>query len=198
MKVYTLGTAQRQHFEFTKLLNKYGVQVVLDIRRSPASPGAPQFSRDGLQLLCSSQRAEYIYLGNDFAGGLDQELRPAQLDPNDARARTTLREWQASDGFQRTLKIVTAKATTRVTCVLCSERTPEDCYRLFLAAELARAGFEVVHILDETRLWTAPLTQRRRPPASGGSHPRRADLARGGRQQGSNRPLRADRHDLQS
>jgi uncharacterized protein (DUF488 family) len=188
MKVFTLGTAGRQHFEFTKLLNKYGIQVVLDIRRSPASPQAPQFNRDSLQMLCASQRAEYIYLGNDFAGGQEAELRPNQLDPDDGRDRMTVKDWQASDGFQRVLKIVAAKAATRVTCILCTERNPDDCHRLFLANELARSGLETVHVLAESVLWT-PGPARRRP-----ARPRRPEREPGHGLRGPRRP-RPPRHD---
>jgi uncharacterized protein (DUF488 family) len=158
MKVFTLGTANRQHFDFTKILNKYGIQVVMDIRRSPASPQSPQFSRDSLQLLCASQKSDYIYLGNDLGRSLSAELRPSE--PTD---RFVLKEWQTSAEFQQVLRIVSAKAEKRVVCILCSERLPDDCQRFFLAQELVKLRFEVAHILDETRLWTPPPPGPRRP-----------------------------------
>jgi uncharacterized protein (DUF488 family) len=161
MKVFTLGTAGRQHYDFTKVLNKYGVQVVMDIRRSPASPQSPQFNRDSLQMLCASQRADYVFLGNDLGRSLSAELRPS--DPPD---RYPLRDWLASDGFQQALRIIAAKAERRATCILCSERLPDDCQRSYVAQELARLGFEIVHIVDETRVWSPPSATR--PPAPRG------------------------------
>ncbi|MEO0107978.1 MAG: DUF488 family protein, partial [candidate division WOR-3 bacterium] len=92
MIIFTLGTADRPHFEFTKILSKYRIQVLLDIRPSPASPQAPQFNRDSLQLLCASQGADYVYLGNDFAGQLKTELRPAGAAPVGKPAPTPSRE----------------------------------------------------------------------------------------------------------
>jgi uncharacterized protein (DUF488 family) len=163
MKVFTLGTANRQHFDFTKILNKYGIQVVIDIRRNPTMPQSPQFSRDSLQMLCASQKADYVYLGNDLGRNLPAELRPSE--PTD---RFVLKEWQTSSEFQQVVRIVAAKAEKRVTCILCSERLPDDCQRFFLTQELARLGFEVAHILDETRIWS-PTPAR---PARQGFRPR--------------------------
>jgi len=162
MKVFTLGTASRQHYDFTKILNKYGIQVVMDVRRSPASPQSPQFNRDSLQMLCASQRADYVFLGNDLGRNLNAELRPSS-QPD----RFALRDWLASTEFQQTLKIIAAKAERRVTCILCSERLPDDCQRFYVALDLVRLGFETAHIIDETRIWSPPTDRqpaRFRPP----------------------------------
>jgi uncharacterized protein (DUF488 family) len=155
MRIFTLGTAGRQHFDFTKILNKYGIQIVMDIRRSPASPQSPQFNRDSLQMLCASQRADYLFLGNDLGRSLSVELRPSALPD-----RFALRDWLASAEFQQTLKIIAGKAERRATCILCAERLPDDCQRFYLAQELAKLGFGVSHIIDETRIWSPPAAEQ--------------------------------------
>lgn len=185
MKVFTLGTANRQHFEFTKILGKYGVQVVFDVRNSPASPLAPQFNRDSLQRLCAGQNADYLYLGNGLGEPSGTELRPSSFvhrashiahspegrgamgrfavrrhDDEQAQADRNLREWRSTPEFQRTVTMIAAKAAKRVSCILCGELSPQDCHRFFIAEELVRRGFEVVHILDEAKLWTPPNERR--------------------------------------
>jgi uncharacterized protein (DUF488 family) len=160
MKVFTLGTAGRQHYDFTKILNKYGIQVVIDVRRSPASPQHPQFNRDSLQMLCASQGADYIFLGADLGANLDHEVKPGRTDyrgPPDP----ALRDWLASDEYRRCVSIIATKAEKRATCVLCSELLPGECQRQYLARSLAEKGFEISHIVDETRLWTPPSDDRR-------------------------------------
>lgn len=156
MKIYTLGTASRQHYEFTKILSKYGIQIVLDLRVTTLSSNAPQFNRDSLQMLCASQRSEYVYLGNEVGRNLTVEFRPAQEGRLTPLERSRLRDWQASDEFRRAVDIISEKAKTRVTCVLCTERAPSDCHRLYLADALAKKGLEIVHILDESSLWNRP------------------------------------------
>jgi uncharacterized protein (DUF488 family) len=187
VKLFTLGTADRHHFDFTKILNKYRLQVILDIRHSPTSPRAPQFNRDSLQMLCASQGADYVYLGNDFVGQLDTELRPAARSHPDPAVRTRLREWLAGPEFRRILEIAARKAQTRVTCLLCRERNPDDCHRMFLAEELVTRGYAVEHILDETRLWVPPPARQTRRPD------RPPDRRRPGARSHRNRFRRPDR-----
>jgi uncharacterized protein (DUF488 family) len=139
MKVFTIGTDHRTHFDFTRVLLKYGVQVVFDIRRVPESR-EDYFRRDGLQALTATQGIDYVYLGNELGGPRDGDYR----------------QWVEGDEYKRGLDILIRKAPKRVCCLLCAERTPENCHRLAIARELARQGIEIVHILDETSVWTPP------------------------------------------
>jgi uncharacterized protein (DUF488 family) len=147
MKVFTIGTDHRTDFDFTRTLLKYGVQVVFDIRRVPESR-EQYFRRDGLQALTAAQGIDYVYLGNELGG------------PKDGNNR----QWLESDEYKRGMDILARKAPKRVCCLLCAERTPENCHRLGIGRELARQGIEVVHILDETSVWTPP------PHSSNSSH----------------------------
>lgn len=135
MRIYTLGTSNRKDYEFSKLLNKYNIQVIFDVRRFPVSQ-FPQFSRDNLQRLCTSQKTEYIYLGNELGGyrtgGYQNYIESAE--------------------FKRGVEIIRNKAEKRVACILCAERFPMYCHRRFISDALAKAGFEVIHIIDENTI----------------------------------------------
>jgi uncharacterized protein (DUF488 family) len=132
MRIYTLGTSNRKDYEYTKLLNKYNIQIIFDVRRFPVSQ-FPHFSRENLQKLCMSQKAEYIYLGNDLGGYRDGGYK----------------EYIQSEEFKRGVNIIRNTAEKRVSCILCAERFPMHCHRRFISDELAKAGFEVIHIIDE-------------------------------------------------
>jgi uncharacterized protein (DUF488 family) len=147
MKVFTIGTDHRTHFDFARLLVKYGIEVLIDVRRTPESR-EEHFRRDGLQALAAGQGVDYIFLGNELGG-----------PSGDGRG-----QWTESDEFKRGIDIIRGKAAKRACCVLCVERTPENCHRLSIAEHLAGHGIEVVHILDETTIWTPP-PERPRPPA---------------------------------
>ncbi len=147
MKVFTVGTDHRTHFDFARLLVKYGVEVLFDVRRTPESR-EDHFRRDGLQALAASQGADYIFLGNELGGPCDGSRG----------------QWTDSDEYRRGIDIIRSKAAKRACCVLCVERTPENCHRLIIAEQLAKQGIEVVHILDENSVWTAP-PRRPSPPA---------------------------------
>jgi uncharacterized protein (DUF488 family) len=139
MRVFTIGTDHRTHFDFARILLKYGIQIVFDVRRVPESR-EEHFRRDGLQALASGQGIDYVYLGNELGGPRDGNYR----------------EWMGSDEYRRGMDILTKKAPRRVCCLLCAERTPENCHRLVIGRELTRQGIDVVHILDETTVWTPP------------------------------------------
>lgn len=161
MRLYTLGIGRRPGFEFTRLLTKFGIQVLFDIRANlPAAPVNPpsffgaektDYSRAGMEALCSANRVNYLYLGN--------ELAPPE---GMGAARDSLKDWLNREQVRRGLKIIASKVPVRVCCIVCSCYLPERCHRLVIAEELARQGIEVVHILEEDRFWTPAAPRRPR------------------------------------
>jgi uncharacterized protein (DUF488 family) len=153
MRVYTLGTDHRKQFDFTRLLGKYGIQVIFDVRRTPEAQ-EEYFRRDGLQQLCAGQHVDYVYLGNELGGP----------------GRGSLREWTGSEGFARGLSIIGRKAASRVCCILCSERSPESCHRRTVGDRLAGSGIDIVHIIDDNEVWrpSAAVDSSPHRPASAG------------------------------
>ncbi len=160
MKVFTIGTDHRTHFDFARLLVKYGIEVLFDVRRTPESR-EDYFRRDGLQSLAAGQGIDYVFLGNELGGPRDERSGP----------------WTGGDEFRRGIDIIRGKAARRACCILCAERTPENCHRRLIAEHLVREGIEVVHIIDETSVWTPPPDRPRPPaprrPARGQWRPRR-------------------------
>jgi uncharacterized protein (DUF488 family) len=153
LRLYTLGIGRRPGFEFSRLLNKFGIQVLFDIRGNP--PAAPvnrpsvfstektDYSRAGMEALCSANRITYLYLGNELA-----------LPEGSGLERNSVREWLEKEQVKRGLKIIASKVPVRVCCLVCSCYLPERCHRLIIASELAKQGIEVVHILEENRFWS--------------------------------------------
>ncbi len=135
MRILTLGTSNRKDYEFTKLLSKYNIQVIFDVRRFPVSQ-FPHFSRENLQKLCASQKTEYIYLGNDLG----------------CYRQGGYRDYVESPEFKRGVNIIRNTAEKRVVCILCAERFPIHCHRRFIADELSKTGFKVIHIIDENTI----------------------------------------------
>lgn len=159
MKLYTLGTGHRPEYEFSRLLYKFGLQVLFDIRSwpGPIAEKLPHLSRAGMEKLCSNNRIDYVFLGNELGGN----CRTLFSGPN-SRA---VKEWLATEEVQRNLKVIRRHVPNRVCGILCSCYTPEFCRRLVLAGEISRGGVEVeiVHILEEDRFWRLrqPKSSRR-------------------------------------
>ena len=136
MRVFTLGTGNRKSFDFTKILSKYGIEVIFDVRPFPSSE-FPQFNRDSLQTLCQSQGVEYIFLGNELGH----------------YRQGAYKEYVTSEEFKRGVAIIKSTARNRVSAILCSELLPDHCHRKLIADELAKQGVEITHIIDESRIW---------------------------------------------
>uniref|UniRef100_A0A7C4CBR3 DUF488 family protein n=1 Tax=candidate division WOR-3 bacterium TaxID=2052148 RepID=A0A7C4CBR3_UNCW3 len=148
MRLYTLGTAHRKSYDFTRLLYKYGIQVIFDLRAMPEGE-EEHFNRGGLEQLCSSVKVSYVFLGNELG-------RPHGAD---------YRQWVKTEEFRRSCSIIGRKVPLRVCCLLCSEKSPEYCPRRVIGDELAKQGIEVIHVLDENVFWQpGPARQNPRPP----------------------------------
>lgn len=146
MRIYTLGTDHRQQYDFTRLLYKYSIQVVFDVRRTPEAR-EEHFCRGPLEALLTQNHVDYVFIGNELGGPADGDLRT----------------WVRSDEFKRGVAIIARKVPNRVCCVLCAERTPEHCHRLAIAGALQAQGIEVRHLLDDNSFWT-PRSPRNSAP----------------------------------
>lgn len=146
--VYTVGSSNREAREFAELLNTYSIKQVVDVRRFPKSRFA-HFEQDNLRNLLSHQEIDYTFLGEQLGG----------------YRKGGYKAFAATEGFLRTIEELEDLASTSVTTIMCAERLPWRCHRRFIAAELERRGWKVVHIIDEQRTWT-PKTPRAGEPRS--------------------------------
>lgn len=142
MRIYTLGTADRSEVEIAKILSKYQIQVLADIRRTVRSP-LPHLRRENIQRLCQDSRVEYLYLGNE----LGSEREQGKIDNLDPAL------------YARAVAILKSLARTRGLLILCSERTPENCTRRLIAETLAADGAEVYHLAGVEELWIPSKTR---------------------------------------
>jgi len=151
VRIYTLGSGELSQDGFAKILSKYQIQVVADIRLS--SSGRPgQLKREEVQRLCSDNKVEYIYLGNEL-GFVGSDKR-SPIDPA---------------LYSRGLGILESLARTRGLLILGNPRSPERCSRRKIAEELAKGEVEVVHLLDVETVWQP--SQKSKPQGEDGRYP---------------------------
>lgn len=139
-RIYTVGTSTRTAAELLQALAAFGVRTVADVRRFPRSARFPHFGRDALTVLLGEAATAYAWLGDDL-GGYRPEGFPA---------------YRETAPFARGLRRLEALGCRQPTAILCAERLPWRCHRRFIATALARRGWEVIHILEPDRIWTAP------------------------------------------
>jgi len=134
--IYTLGTSTRPPKEFISLLKSHDIKVVADVRRFPTSR-FEHFKRENLAGLLKESGINYIHLGEELGG----------------YRRGGYRDFTVTPEFQAGLARLEQIARKREVAFICAERLPWRCHRRFIAMELERRGWQVIHIIDKGRDW---------------------------------------------
>lgn len=117
--------------KFIKLLKKYEITALCDIRRIPYSSHAPQYIKTNLELELNHHGIKYLYIG-DKLGGFQKPVKNDLLK-----------------GIEQVKK----HAQINQTVIMCSERDPSKCHRSFLLSPLMLSrNISVHHILPEGQL----------------------------------------------
>ncbi len=135
-KIYSAGTSTRSEIEFLELLRAYDIKTVVDVRRFPTSK-FEHFKRENLEAFLRGEGIKYVYLGGELGGyrkgGYEGYLVTAEF----------------ACGLEK-LEEVGAKEPT---VFICAERLPWRCHRRFIGNALRGRGWEVIHIIEEDRIW---------------------------------------------
>jgi len=135
--IYTLGTSTRSSEEFIKILTSRGVEVVVDVRRIPSSR-YEHFCQEKLAGLLSEAGINYVHLGEELGG----------------YRRGGYLSFVVTSEFQTGLKKLEEIAQDKGAAIICAERFPRRCHRRFIAQELKKHGWQVNHIIEQTREWS--------------------------------------------
>lgn len=146
MKLYTIGLTQKSAARFFALLREHGVERVVDIRLKP-----------GGQLSGFAKGSDLAWFLEEI-NGCDYLHLPA-LAPT-AEIRDDYRKDHDWDRYVRRFEALMDERgipatldqvsfADQVSCLLCSEPTPEQCHRRLVAERMARdwAGIEIVHLV---------------------------------------------------
>lgn len=149
MKVFTVGHSTRSLDELVAILRAHGVELLVDVRRFPASRRHPHFSRERLERGLSEAGIGYFWL--EGLGG----RRPGRKDSPHTTWRvagfSSYADHMETEEFDRAAGKLLDRAREATAAVMCAEALPERCHRRLLSDWLTVRGVEVVHLLDETR-----------------------------------------------
>ncbi len=141
MRIYTLGHSSRELGELILLLRKYGIELLVDVRSYPKSSRFPHFDRENLETVLSKEGIRYLHMPG--LGGFRREGYP---------------NYTGTEEFGRAVSELIKLAKEKRTAIMCAEKDWRNCHRRFIAGELAKRGFEVIHILDLNRSEEHPRT----------------------------------------
>ena len=175
--VFTIGHSNHEPEEFLTLLQRHGVDVVVDVRSAPYSRYLPHFNKEHLAETLKQAAIRYSFKGKElggqpadrayyddegrvvydrlaataaFKGGIEYILDTAAVHPS-TRSEPAPYSTQRID----TIRGRTAASPAQRLALMCSEKEPLDCHRtLMVAQSLAARGVDVAHIHADGNLET--------------------------------------------
>lgn len=146
MRVYTIGFTQKRAEAFFGLLRDKGIRRLVDIRLNPGGQLAGFAKKEDLPYLLSHLAGGCGYIHLPELAPTKQVLGTYRADGNWERYAVAFQALMDARGIPTALD---REAFERdVSCLLCSEATPEHCHRRLVAERLAASwpGVEVVHL----------------------------------------------------
>ena len=131
-QIYTIGYEGLDPKRFFQLLNRCGVEMIVDVRDLPVSR-KKGFSKSSLSHLCDENEIQYEHLP---ALGCPREIRHPYREDNDwAKYTVHFKKYLSKQG--EALKEVARLATKRRICLLCFEADFNFCHRTYVAESAA-------------------------------------------------------------
>jgi uncharacterized protein (DUF488 family) len=140
--IYTIGHSLHDASTFLAYLKANAVDAVVDVRSSPYSRRAPQFSRSEMKRWLAEANIRYYFSGRELGGRPDD---PALYEGN----RASYIKMRETDTFVSGLgKLIRAAEYLRIALV-CAEADPITCHRFLLVGRaLHERGLDVLHLLS--------------------------------------------------
>lgn len=140
-RILTIGYGHRSTEDFIRLLKRYGVDSVVDIRSYPHSRYQPEFSRDSLRDAVALAGIRYAFMGDALGGRPDDPACYVDGKVDYAICRERPVYLEAIERLRR------AAEKSPAIALMCSEAKPHECHRAKLVgASLAEMGVSVEHV----------------------------------------------------
>jgi uncharacterized protein (DUF488 family) len=144
-QLYSIGHGTRPAAEFLALLQKYGVDYLIDVRTLPFSRFNPQYNQKALNAFLGANNIRYVFMGDSLGG------RPKDAGCYNEKGKIDYSLLEKKPYYREGLeRLQTAFQKGIRAAIMCSERKPRDCHRFKLIGKsLFEMGIEVQHI-DES------------------------------------------------
>ncbi|HYI33494.1 MAG TPA: DUF488 domain-containing protein [Glaciibacter sp.] len=148
--VYTIGHSTHPIDEFVRMLDRNGVQALVDVRTVPRSRHNPQFGEH--ELAATMPAAGIRYLRLPELGGLRHSPVKAET-MNGAWRNTSFRsyaDYMQTPAFARGIDALIARADEQTVAIMCAEAVPWRCHRSLIGDALLARGVRVEDIMTES------------------------------------------------
>lgn len=165
--IFTVGHSNRTLSDFVGILRSAGIEVLVDVRRFPASRRHPHFNAGPLANELAGIGIAYRHFP-DLGGYRDNpDVRSAS--PNDGWPPGFLRnyaDYAMTEAFQAALNRLRDTLQPN-TALMCAEKSWSDCHRQIVSDYLIARGHKITHVIDADRREPGALTAFARPAEDG-------------------------------
>lgn len=139
--LYTIGHSNRSLTAFLELLERHGIESLVDVRSAPYSRYVTHFNRADLEYSVESHKIRYTYLGAELGG------RPPGDEFYDEHDHVLYYRVAQAPFFRGGIEKLIEEGAVYRTAFMCSEEDPTNCHRrLLIARVLIDEGVRVLHI----------------------------------------------------
>ena len=146
--IWTIGHSTRSIDEFTAALQRFDIELIVDVRRFPGSRRLPQFSSESLKNSLTNSGISYCWIP-----ALGGRRRPISTADDSAWRNDAFRGYAdhiATEEFSEGLFELLMLSSGLNTVIMCAEVLWWRCHRRIISDVLVSLGRSVVHIRDES------------------------------------------------
>lgn len=149
-QLFTIGHSQHSTNYFISLLNKYGIDYLLDVRSTPYSKYAEQYNKENISRELKSVNIRYSFMGKCFGA------RPQNVELYNDEGCLDFERVRESQDFNKGIEnVILGLNQGHRIALMCTEKEPIDCHRAILVAR----AFEMrtiyaKHILSSGKILT--------------------------------------------
>ena len=158
MRIFTIGHSTRTVDELIKLLQAYGVNILIDVRSFPRSIKNPQFNKEVIGAKLGEHKIRYVWM--EKLGGRRKGL--GKKSKNTCWKNQSFRnyaDYMETPAFGEGINEVMLLGRKEMTAIMCAEAVYWRCHRTMISDYLKSEGVEVLHILDENHAKEHEYTQ---------------------------------------
>jgi len=139
--IYSIGLSNQPVEAFLELLNKHGIQVLVDVRSHPYSRYVPHFNSLEIANAVGQVKISYHFMGKELGG------RPDGEEFYDAEDHVIYSRVAQSPLFLKGIERLGEIGKANRAAIMCSEEDPTACHRhLLVGRALDERGISVLHI----------------------------------------------------
>ena len=150
MEIYAIGHSNYPVEKFFSMIEKYGINCIVDIRQIPYSRYNHQYNREVFSETVKKRGLTYIYMGKEF--GASRQTRENYTSRGYADFEKAVQEDIFRQGIERLRK--GCEMGYKIV-IFAAMQEPIRCHRaIFVGRELSKEGFDMKYIMHEGHIET--------------------------------------------